>query len=117
MLRQLCWGGRTRRGSAGHAHTIPAPQHVTAATNAALFPPTHLPTYLQAYEAMPIEEFGRAMLRGMGWEEGMGVGRNRKQVDAIEYVRRPERLGLGAQPVKVSEDKSKVVKMGGWLGV
>ncbi|KAG2432029.1 hypothetical protein HYH02_013099 [Chlamydomonas schloesseri] len=67
---------------------------------------------LDAYEAMPIEEFGRAMLRGMGWEDGMGVGRNRKKVDAIEYVRRPERLGLGAQPVKVAEDKSKVVKMG-----
>ena len=27
---------------------------------------------------MPIEEFGLAMLRGMGWKEGMGVGRNRK---------------------------------------
>ncbi|KAG2428963.1 hypothetical protein HXX76_011207 [Chlamydomonas incerta] len=67
---------------------------------------------LDAYDAMPIEEFGRAMLRGMGWEEGMGVGRNRRQVEAIEYVRRPERLGLGAQPVKVAEDKSKVVKMG-----
>jgi G patch domain and KOW motifs-containing protein len=23
-----------------------------------------------AYEAMPIEEFGAAMLRGMGWSEG-----------------------------------------------
>ena len=34
--------------------------------------------YSQAYEAMPIEEFGMAMLRGMGWKEGMGVGRNRK---------------------------------------
>ena len=32
----------------------------------------------QAYEAMPIEDFGLAMLRGMGWKEGMGVGRNRK---------------------------------------
>lgn len=27
-----------------------------------------------------MEEFGRAMLRGMGWQEGMGVGRNRKKV-------------------------------------
>ncbi|KXZ46948.1 hypothetical protein GPECTOR_39g442 [Gonium pectorale] len=67
---------------------------------------------VEAYEAMPIEEFGRAMLRGMGWEDGMGVGRNRKKVDAIEYVRRPERLGLGAQPVKLGEDPSKTVKMG-----
>jgi G patch domain/KOW motif-containing protein len=36
---------------------------------------------------MPIEEFGLAMLRGMGWQEGMGVGRNRKVVDAIEYLK------------------------------
>ncbi len=27
-----------------------------------------------------MEEFGRAMLRGMGWEDGMGVGRNRRKV-------------------------------------
>jgi hypothetical protein len=37
----------------------------------------------QVYEDMPIEEFGKAMLRGMGWTEGMGVGRNRKQVRII----------------------------------
>lgn len=52
---------------------------------------------VEAYEAMPIEEFGMAMLRGMGWKEGMGVGRNRQVVEAIEYLKRPERLGLGAQ--------------------
>ncbi len=31
---------------------------------------------LDAYEAMPISSFGEAMLRGMGWKEGMSVGRN-----------------------------------------
>jgi hypothetical protein len=46
------------------------------------------PPLLQAYEAMPIEEFGKAMLRGMGWEDGMGVGRNRKKV-------RPDRCCIG----------------------
>lgn len=61
---------------------------------------------------MPIEEFGKAMLRGMGWQEGMGVGRNRRQVDAIEYVRRPERLGLGAQPVTLQSEANKSLKMG-----
>ncbi|KAL6760830.1 DExH-box splicing factor binding site-domain-containing protein [Haematococcus lacustris] len=65
----------------------------------------------QAYENMPIADFGRAMLMGMGWHEGMGVGRNRKP---IEYLRRPDRLGLGAKPVPVVNDgKPKVVKMGG----
>jgi G patch domain and KOW motifs-containing protein len=48
---------------------------------------------------MPIEAFGEAMLRGMGWKEGMGVGRNSKgPVAAIEYVPRQVRFrvyGLG----------------------
>ena len=57
------------------------------------------------------------MLRGMGWEEGMGVGRNRKVVSAIEYISRPDRLGLGANPsalaaTAAAADKKKVVKMG-----
>jgi hypothetical protein len=42
---------------------------------------------LQAYEAMPIEDFGRAMLLGMGWKDGMGVGRNRK-VKSAALLRR-----------------------------
>ena len=33
-------------------------------------------------------------------------------VDTIEYVKRPERLGLGAQPLALPDDKSKPVKMG-----
>ncbi len=41
-------------------------------------PTLHTRTHTQAYESMPIEEFGRAMLLGMGWKEGQGVGRNRK---------------------------------------
>lgn len=57
---------------------------------------------LDAYEAMPIEEFGMAMLRGMGWSEGGGVGRSKKDVPAQEYVRRPQRLGLGAQPAALA---------------
>jgi hypothetical protein len=66
----------------------------------------------QAYETMPIEEFGMAMLRGMGWSEGMGVGRNRKVAEAIEYLKRPERLGLGAQAVLEAGKSKKPRKMG-----
>ena len=75
---------------------------------------TLLPRPLQAYESMPIEEFGKAMLLGMGWKEGLGVGRNRKVAEPIEYLRRPERLGLGAAPAPLDPDagKKKVVKMG-----
>ncbi len=57
-----------------------------------------------AYEEMPVEEFGKALLRGMGWKEGEGIGKSNK-VDApvIQYIPRPERLGLGAAPKKVEE--------------
>ena len=47
------------------------------------------------YERMPIEEFGAAVLRGYGWEEGKGVG-SKEAVVPVEYVPRPTLLGLGA---------------------
>ncbi|OUM70204.1 hypothetical protein PIROE2DRAFT_56889 [Piromyces sp. E2] len=57
---------------------------------------------LEDYERIPIEEFGAAMLRGMGWEKGKAVGRNRNNksamVEPIEFIPRPALLGLGAQP-------------------
>ena len=34
---------------------------------------------MEAYESMPIEDFGAAMLRGMGWKEGEGVGRKHEE--------------------------------------
>ena len=53
-----------------------------------------------AYEAMPVESFGEAMLRGMGWREGAPVGRSpkpgEKPVLPVEYIPRPQLLGLGA---------------------
>lgn len=62
---------------------------------------------VQAYQDMPVEKFGEALLRGMGWEKGKPVGRNPKgSVEAREYVRRPERLGLGAKP-KVIQPKMR----------
>jgi len=30
------------------------------------------------YEKVPIEQFGLAMLRGMGWTDGNGVGRTQR---------------------------------------
>lgn len=38
---------------------------------------------LDAYEAMPVEAFGEAMLRGMGWQEGKSVGKNAKEVRGL----------------------------------
>lgn len=33
---------------------------------------------LEAYERMPVEDFGLALLRGMGWADGQGVGRKQE---------------------------------------
>lgn len=53
---------------------------------------------LQEYSATPIEEFGAAMLRGMGWKEGQGVGRSRRgPTSAPEVKHRAALLGLGAK--------------------
>lgn len=57
---------------------------------------------LADYDAMPVEEFGAALLRGMGWN---GEPRGAKQK---EVRRRPNRLGLGAKELNEAED------LGGW---
>ncbi|XP_064606132.1 G-patch domain and KOW motifs-containing protein-like [Liolophura sinensis] len=56
------------------------------------------------YEQVPIEQYGLAMLRGMGWKPGEGVGRNKKSFQIVESVLRPKGLGLGA-------DKSQVLQL------
>jgi hypothetical protein len=35
-------------------------------------------TTMEDYEKIPVDEFGAALLRGLGWKEGEGIGRNRK---------------------------------------
>ncbi|KAK0544230.1 DNA primase large subunit Spp2 [Tilletia horrida] len=58
-----------------------------------------------AYEAVPVEAFGAAMLRGMGWKEGMGAGRKRNGPQhAPEVSKRAALLGLGAKERPAPED-------------
>jgi len=53
---------------------------------------------LQDYTTMPVEEFGAAMLRGMGWKDGSGIGRDQKgPIHAPMVQRRAALLGLGAK--------------------
>ncbi|XP_008585364.1 PREDICTED: G patch domain and KOW motifs-containing protein [Galeopterus variegatus] len=49
------------------------------------------------YEAVPVEAYGLAMLRGMGWKPGKGIGHTFNQVvkPCINSLR-PKGLGLGA---------------------
>ena len=55
---------------------------------------------LDDYAAVPIEEFGAALLRGMGWKEGDVVGKRKDRVIRPRVLeRRPQLLGLGAKEV------------------
>ncbi|KAJ3056214.1 hypothetical protein HK097_007697 [Rhizophlyctis rosea] len=63
---------------------------------------------LDDYERIPIEEFGSALLRGMGWEKGKAVGRNGNGlIEPIINKPRPHLLGLGAKPAPDLEKKEK----------
>jgi hypothetical protein len=73
---------------------------------------------LEDYEAVPVDDFGAAMLRGMGWK-GEIVGKRR------EVKRRQNLLGLGAKELKDAEElgawvqKSDVKRLnegGSWKG-
>ncbi|KAG0365782.1 hypothetical protein BGZ54_006212 [Gamsiella multidivaricata] len=61
---------------------------------------------LEDYEKVPVEEFGAALLRGMGWNGDM------KGSEAIEYNRRPALLGLGAKPKEPEPINKKYIKPG-----
>jgi hypothetical protein len=53
---------------------------------------------LSAYEATPIDGFGAALLRGMGWKDGEELGRNKgAAVKPREVKPRPALLGIGAK--------------------
>uniref|UniRef100_K9IY36 G-patch domain and KOW motifs-containing protein n=1 Tax=Desmodus rotundus TaxID=9430 RepID=K9IY36_DESRO len=54
------------------------------------------------YEAVPVEAYGLAMLRGMGWKPGQGIGRTFSQVvkPRVNSLR-PKGLGLGASLTEV----------------
>jgi len=59
---------------------------------------------LDEYAAVPVEEFGAALLRGMGWKEGEAIGRNRGGESKARVVeRRPAFLGLGAKGLGAEE--------------
>ena len=66
---------------------------------------------LEDYARVPVEQFGAAMLRGMGWKDGDGIGLNKgsKQVKAKIPERRPALLGIGAK-----EEAAVAQEMGTW---
>ncbi|KAF2854678.1 hypothetical protein T440DRAFT_496061 [Plenodomus tracheiphilus IPT5] len=64
---------------------------------------------LEAYEAQPIDGFGAALLRGMGWKDGEAFGKNGKTTKQKEVKRRPALLGIGAK-----EEAAVGVELGAW---
>lgn len=78
------------------------------------------PATLDAYNEIPVEEFGAALLRGMGWKEGQAVGRGRYNSsapsDRANQPRIPGRrsgfLGIGAK--ELSGSKGAEAEIGAW---
>ncbi|PGH15706.1 hypothetical protein AJ79_02300 [Helicocarpus griseus UAMH5409] len=82
---------------------------------------------LAEYSAIPVEEFGAALLRGMGWKDGEPIGRG-KYGDATAKVgptglkgRMPERrsgyLGIGAKELPGKDKKGSggsETELGAW---
>lgn len=59
----------------------------------------------EEYEEMPVEEFGAALLRGMGWDEKYDdneddedTSGNSKKTFLPHEKARPDLLGIGAKP-------------------
>ncbi|XP_045476301.1 G-patch domain and KOW motifs-containing protein [Harmonia axyridis] len=69
---------------------------------------------MEDYDNVPIEDFGLACLRGMGWKEGMFCGKNQtKSINKPpEPDLRPKGLGLGAQKIVEVETKDVFDKNG-----
>jgi len=59
--------------------------------------PEELSETADAYQTVPIAEFGAALLRGMGWKGGDDDDKNISKKDDT-VMPRPHRLGLGAIP-------------------
>lgn len=66
------------------------------------------------YAAVPVSAFGMAMLRGMGWKKGEGIGRTFKRVvKPLEQRLRPRGLGLGAEPAPPPPPPAPQIRVGG----
>jgi hypothetical protein len=72
---------------------------------------------LDDYARVPVAQFGAALLRGMGWEEGTPTtAKGKKQVEPWLPTARPALLGIGAKEQEVFDDgsgKGKGKKGGG----
>ncbi|KAF2212898.1 hypothetical protein CERZMDRAFT_40542 [Cercospora zeae-maydis SCOH1-5] len=72
----------------------------------------HMAT-LDDYARVPVEQFGAALLRGMGWKDGEGIGSQKGSKIAKDSAKPPERraalLGIGAK-----ENAAITQEIGAW---
>ena len=59
---------------------------------------------LDDYARVPVEHFGAALLRGMGWGSSATDRAARKPTEAIVPTARPALLGIGAKPLVSNEE-------------
>lgn len=66
---------------------------------------------LDDYDRVPVEQFGAALMRGMGWKPGEAASRTRKgPVEPYLPASRPALLGIGAKEREALDDGSKMKK-------
>lgn len=75
--------------------TIPANEEEAFATSYATAPPA---PSLSDYDAVPVEEYGAAMLRGMGWKGPSTTSTPASKKKQPPPAKRPALLGIGADP-------------------
>lgn len=68
------------------------------------------------YERVPVEAFGAALLRGMGWKKGEAIGgTNKGLIEPVEFIPRAKGLGLGAtvnSELRPETHKRRTIKPG-----
>ncbi|KRZ78076.1 G patch domain and KOW motifs-containing protein [Trichinella papuae] len=58
------------------------------------------------YDTVPVSDYGKAILKGLGWREGKGIGKTHQKVVAVIHsTPRPKGLGLGAVLPSVKKQK------------
>ncbi|KAJ6703828.1 G PATCH AND KOW-CONTAINING [Salix viminalis] len=68
----------------------------------------------EEFEEMPVEDFAKALLKGYGWHEGRGVGKNTKEdVEVKQYTKRTDKEGLGFLAASHDSKNSKSSRSNG----
>lgn len=98
-LDALLTGKKTNKGA-----VIPMAEKEQEAYQNGVREAPEAPT-LEAYNATPVEGFGAALLRGMGWKDEETEGKD----PSAAPKRRPALLGIGAKP-----EAATGVDLGGW---